>query len=104
MHELLILAALGAALAFWFDHRQTQDRVIAQCRRACNDAGVQFLDDTVALARTRLARDGAGRVRLARRFTFEYGTAPGERGRGYIDMLGAVPVALELTVPPPGEG
>lgn len=88
MAELTLLAVLALALGFWFDHRKVQDHAIDYCRRACADAGLQFLDETAALSRLRLRRDAGGRVRFERCFTFEYSGAPGDRGRGYLIMLG----------------
>lgn len=88
MQELIFLAALALAIGFWFDHRKTQGHAIDCCRRACADAGLQFLDETAALSRLRLRRDAGGTVRFERCFTFEYSAAPGNRGRGYLIMLG----------------
>ena len=96
MQELTILTALALAAWFWFDHRQTQDYAIDYCRRACADAGLQFLDDTAAVSRLRLQRDGGGTLRIERCFTFEYGAATGDRGRGYIIMLGRRTTAFVL--------
>jgi hypothetical protein len=53
-----------------------------QMRRAtaahCAQLGVQLLDDTVVLCRTRLKRDNRGQVRLLRSYEFEF-TSTGER-------------------------
>lgn len=88
MQELVILTALALAVWFWFDHRRIQDQAVDYCRRACADAGLQFLDDTAALSRLRLQRDAGGTLRFERCFTFEYSTGTGDRGRGYIILLG----------------
>lgn len=88
MQELIFLVTLALAIGFWFDHRKAQGYAIDYCRRACADAGLQFLDETAALSRLRLRRDAGGTVRFERCFTFEYSTAPGNRGHGYLIMLG----------------
>lgn len=88
MHELIFLTALALAIGFWFDHRKVQGYAIDYCRRACADAGLQFLDETAALSRLRLRRDAGGTLRFERCFTFEYSGTPGDRGRGYLIMLG----------------
>lgn len=96
MQELTILAVLALAAWFWFDHRRAQDYAVDYCRRACADGGFQFLDETAAVSRLRLQRDGGGTLRLERWFTFEYSTAPGNRGHGYLVMLGLRPTTFVL--------
>ncbi|MGL6161427.1 DUF3301 domain-containing protein [Microbulbifer sp.] len=61
-----------------------------QARRAaashCAQLGVQLLDDTVALMRTRLKRDSRGQVRLQRSYEFEF-TSTGEHRYAGIAVL-----------------
>ncbi len=52
-------------------------------RAACRAQGLLFLDDTVALDRIRLARDGDGRMRLRRVYRFEYSDTGTNRRRGH---------------------
>jgi hypothetical protein len=96
MLELALLLFVAAALAAWTDHRHVLGIAVDHCRRACDGAGLQFLDDTVALHRVRPARDANGVLRLRRHFTFDYSTPAGERRHGAIAMLGRRPLALEL--------
>lgn len=84
---VLAAAALGAAYKVWqisLDARETANRI---ARQTCSTAVVQFLDDTVAFAGFRLARDSRGR-RLLRTYTFDY-TADGfERAQGFVVLAG----------------
>lgn len=96
MSELSLLLLFAVIAALWIDNRRVQEIAVARCRRACERAGVQFLDDIAPVWRVRLARDANGVLRLRRVFTFEYGTALGERHSGSIVMLGRVPMALHL--------
>lgn len=96
MAELTLLAVLALALGLWFDHRKIQDYAIDYCRRACADAGLQFLDETAALSRLRLRRDAGGSVRFERWFSFEYGAPDGDRGHGYVTLLGRRVTAFVL--------
>lgn len=96
MPELILLFTLVVAVWFWFDHRHVQERANTYCRRACADADVQFLDETAAVTRVRLARDEDGVMRIERRLNFEYSGADGYRGAGYVTMRGDVPVAFQL--------
>ena len=61
-----------------------------QVRRAaanhCAQLGVQLLDDTVALVRTRLKRDNRGQIRLQRSYEFEF-TSTGERRYAGLAVL-----------------
>ncbi|MBI3897281.1 MAG: DUF3301 domain-containing protein [Gammaproteobacteria bacterium] len=101
MPELIILLLVALLLVLWIDHRRAQEIVVAHCRQACQALGVQFLDDTAAMRRFGLARDGNGRVRLRRIYTFEYSPSAGERGRGSAILLGRTLTALNIPVEPP---
>jgi hypothetical protein len=87
---LLVLVAATLAIAYkvWhvsLDSREAANRI---ARDTCSRAVVQFLDDTVAFAGFRLARDSRGRRRLLRTYTFDY-TADGfERAQGFIVLSG----------------
>jgi hypothetical protein len=50
------------------------------------------------LNRLRLARDGHGRACLRRRYGFEFSDDGGNRLSGEVELLGAYPVALRLTL------
>lgn len=96
MADLAFLVFVALIVVAWHDGRQVQEIAVARCRRACEQAGLQFLDDIAPVWRLRLARDAHGVLRLRRVFTFDYCTALGERRRGSIVMLGRTPVALDL--------
>jgi hypothetical protein len=87
---LLVLAvgALALAYKFWqisLDARETANRI---AKDTCSQAVVQLLDETVAFAGWRMARDVRGRRRLLRTYTFDY-TADGvERAQGFIVLAG----------------
>ncbi|MGE0384892.1 MAG: DUF3301 domain-containing protein [Gammaproteobacteria bacterium] len=86
---LLLLGALAAA--GWYVHGSlgAREAVLAHARRACGELGVQLLDETVAVIRSRLARDEHGRVRLRRWYRFEYSAAGLDRRVGHATALGA---------------
>jgi len=89
MWELLALAIAFGGVALWMDSLRARESAIAAGRAACERYGLQFLDDTVAFARLRLARDAAGRVRLRRTYAFEFSDTGYDRRHGTIVMLGA---------------
>ena len=89
MWELTALAALGAAAFLWIDSLRARERAVDAGRAACRRYDLQFLDDTVAFTRLRLARDDEGRLRIARTYTFEFSDTGNNRRHGAIVMLGA---------------
>lgn len=89
MGELAALALIAAALLVWADSLRARERALAAGRAACERNGLQFLDETVAIARLRLARDAGGRLRLCRTYAFEFSGTGDDRRGGAIVMLGA---------------
>jgi hypothetical protein len=86
--DLLILVGAAALLAVAYkvwqvslDAREAANRI---ARDTCSKAVVQLLDDTVAFAGLRVARDSHGRRRLLRTYTFDYTTDGFERAQGFI--------------------
>lgn len=96
MLELAFLVGLGVAAWFWLETRHVQEIAVAHCRRACENAGVQFLDDIAPVWGIKLARDANGVMRLRRLYTFDYSNAFGERRVGSIIMLGRVPLTIHF--------
>lgn len=88
MTELIVLLLLGAAIWFFSDGLKARETAYAAARRACEQAGVQFLDDTVSQSGMRLARDGEGHATLERLFRFEFSTTGDDRQQGRVRLLG----------------
>ncbi len=82
---LLLLAALGW---FWFDSLRALEIARKTGKRVCQDAGVQFLDDTVARIALALARDRSGRRVLRRTYRFEFSETGNTRLEGQLVLLG----------------
>jgi hypothetical protein len=88
MTELIVLLLLGAAIWFVSDSLKAREIAHAAARRACEQAQVQFLDDTVAQSALRVARDAEGRATLERHFRFEFSTTGDDRQQGRVRLLG----------------
>jgi uncharacterized protein DUF3301 len=86
--EILALLLLGAAVAAWMDALRAREAALDAGRTACERYGVQFLDDTVAFARLRLARDENGRLGLERQYSFEFSEDGSNRRSGAIRVHG----------------
>jgi hypothetical protein len=82
---LLLLAALGW---FWFDSLRALEVARKAGKRACDDAHVQFLDDTVAGIALALARGKSGRRVLRRTYRFEFSETGNTRLEGRLILLG----------------
>lgn len=88
MIELLVFLLLALAVWFVSDSLKAREAAHAAARRACEEAGVQFLDDTVSQRVLRLTRDDEGRVALERHYSFEFSTTGDDRQRGRVRLVG----------------
>jgi len=82
---LLLLAVLGW---FWFDSLRALEVARSAGKRACSNANVQFLDDTVANIALALVRDKSGRRVLRRTYRFEFSETGDTRLEGQLILLG----------------
>jgi len=87
--EVVALLLLAAAAWLWTDSLRARERAVRAGRSACERYGLQLLDDTVAIARLRLARDDAGQLRILRTYTFEFSDTGNNRRQGAIVIRGA---------------
>lgn len=83
---LLLLAALGW---YWSDSLRALEIARRAGKRACDEAGVQFLDDTVASIALALVRDESGRRVLRRTYRFEFSETGNSRLEGSLVVLGS---------------
>jgi len=86
--ELISLLIIGGVVWLWFDSLRARDSAIAAARTACATEGLLLLDDTVAIAGLKPARDGDGQLRLRRVYEFEYSDTGNNRRNGSIVLQG----------------
>ena len=96
MAEAAALLFLVVAALLWADSLRARERAVRAGRDACSRYSLQFLEDTVSFARMRLARDGEGRLKIARTYTFEFSDTGNNRRDGAIVMLGGEVQDLRL--------
>jgi hypothetical protein len=96
MWEVAALLFIGIGLFLWIDSLRARERAVQAGRSACKRYDLQFLDDTVSVARLRLARDEEGQLRIARTYTFEFSDTGNNRRHGAVMMLGAQVLDLRL--------
>jgi hypothetical protein len=94
--EVFTLAALGVLGWFWLSSMRVREHAVAAGRHACAAAGVQFLDDTVALTKTRLARNDNGQLQFVRHYRFEFSDTGDNRRPGNISALGERIESVEM--------
>jgi len=84
---LLALLLIAAAIWAWMDVLRSREYAIAHGHRLCADAGLQLLDQSVAVSRVRLVwRDGLPSV--LRRYVFDVSTDGSARRPGHLDLEG----------------
>lgn len=94
--ELTGLLGLIAAGGYWLDAMRSQEQARAAGRRACENAGVQFLDDSMAITRLRLKRVPHGSLAFWREYRFEFSVDGAGRHPGKVIMHGRRTVELAL--------
>ncbi|MEM7376307.1 MAG: DUF3301 domain-containing protein [Pseudomonadota bacterium] len=94
--QLLVFALIAALGYWWWDSNRARERALGWARSACARAGVQLLDQTVAVRRTRLRRDGRGRLVFWRYFGFEFTDTGERRCQGHAVLLGETLLDLHL--------
>jgi hypothetical protein len=87
--DLLLMLLAGAAGWYWLNGTRVRELAIVAARRSTKASDVQLLDQTVALARVSMSRDGDGRWRLWRQYRFEYSRDGVNRETGHVIMLGS---------------
>lgn len=98
--EMLALLLLAVMAWYWLDSLRSREIAVNLGKQYCEVRGVQFLDDTVAIARTRLRRNDAGRLMLFRVYSFEFSDTGDNRLAGRIDMLGHQVERIEMEAYP----
>lgn len=87
MGNLVPLLLILALTLIWLDGARAREFAIELARSYCRKRGLQFLDETVALARMglRWTREG---LRVRRMFRFDFSLEGSGRHVGYVLMLG----------------
>lgn len=100
LFDLLLVALAGLGGWYWFSGTRVRELAVDAARRAARSADVQLLDQSVALARVSMSRDGGGRWRLWRQYRFEYSRDGVNRETGHVIMLGARREAVVIAESP----
>ena len=85
---VLLLAGFGLIALFWSEARAASELATHYGRQACASAGVQWLDQSVAMTKIALRRAPDGRLRVFRQYRFEYSWQGEDRQHGSLALLG----------------
>lgn len=96
---LIALIIIAALIWFWSDSLKARERMTSTCSRICSDMHLQFLDETVALARLRLSRAASGRLTWQRTYAFEFSESGSDRWRGRARLAGRKVELVQLENP-----
>lgn len=99
MTTAIALAVIIAALALWATSLRAREQALGATKRACRELGVELLDETVELSGLGVERDVDGRLRLRRRYTFEFTPDGRTRHPGWAVVLGARMDSLQFDLP-----
>lgn len=86
--DLLILAIPACLARLWWTGSKARELAIGHARLACRQRQLQFLDQTVALTRVKLARAAAGSSCLLREYDFEFTDQGQFRDTASVTMRG----------------
>ncbi|MGH8378017.1 MAG: DUF3301 domain-containing protein [Gammaproteobacteria bacterium] len=96
---LLALVVIAAFAWFWNDSLQARERMTGACAHICEDMHLQFLDETVALARLRLTRTANGGLAWRRLYVFEFSESGSDRWKGHALLSGRHVDSVQLDNP-----
>jgi len=100
MESLALIIILIAVIFFWWDSVGAKEKAREAGYQYCQNADVQFLDDTVELVKLRVRRNYRGQLCFYRTYRFEFSSTGAARFQGVISMLGRVPDKVQMDVYP----
>ena len=98
MLEISLILTCAAAVWLWIDSLHAREAAVAAARHACAVEGLMLLDDTVAIAALKLARNDDGRIQVQRAYNFEYSDTGNNRRNGSVVLLGRRVVVFNIGV------
>lgn len=96
---LMLLAALAAGAWFWYDSLRAREQMLTACARLCRDLKLQFLDESVILARLSLGRSAAGWPEFSRLYQFEFSGTGQDRWQGRATLAGQRVISVQFDNP-----
>lgn len=94
--EIIGIIILGALAWLWYDSLRAREAAVRAARAACAAEGLMLLDDTVAIASLKPARDDDGRLKLQRAYDFEFSDTGDNRLKGGVVLRGHRVILLNV--------
>lgn len=94
--EILGIILLAALAWLWLDSLKAREAAVRAARAACVAEGLMLLDDTVAIANLKPARDDDGHFTLQRAYDFEYSDTGNNRLNGSVVLRGHRVILLNV--------
>ncbi|MDD4978396.1 MAG: DUF3301 domain-containing protein [Gallionella sp.] len=94
--SLVAMLAVLAVGGYWYTSLSALEIARAAGARACREAGLQFLDDTVAGIAWSLRRDERGRRVVQRSYRFEFSESGDTRREGGVVLMGDRVISVTL--------
>ena len=82
MEIWLAFFAIIIAVWYWQDSLRSREITLKYCRRICEQNNVQFLDQSVYVARFRLGRAASQKLCIRRFYAFEFSVGGADRHHG----------------------
>lgn len=96
LQDVLMLTLIAVAGYYWWLALRVRELALQRAQQHCRELGLQLLDQSVALRGLWLQRDGQDRLRLWRRYGFEFSANGEDRYPGTIILLGIRTLSIEL--------
>lgn len=94
--NILVIILLLSIIFYWLDSIRAKEVATEKASAACKKVSLEFLDQTVAINKVRLRRDGNGRLKFYREYQFEFSSTGEFRYKGIVQMLGHRLIAIEM--------
>ena len=94
--EIASLIIIALVAWFWSDSLRAREAGVKAVRRACEEEGLQLLDETISLFSMKPGRNDYGRRVLRRVYQFEFSDTGENRRRGSVHLLGQQVVLLNV--------
>ena len=94
--DIASLIFIAAVAWFWHDNHRAREAGIRAVRQACEEEGLQLLDETISLTSMKPARNDDGRIVWRRVYQFEFSETGENRRRGSVHLLAQQVAMLNL--------
>lgn len=96
LFKLFVTCCVAFLVVFWWKGQGFKLMALKLAQKHCDELGLQFLDQSVALRSFKFTRGPTGAWVVRRRFVFEFASIGDERYKGTVELLGNRLLKLEL--------